>query len=219
MQLCRWAKWSGSAQREARDVCVERRAEVRRRPPHDKMAGKCGCRGWASAVLQSGAKAWPRGSEVAEIRLAAGFRQGEGRSARSRIQGWRAGHPWLSKQRWGQCSVVTRVRPWASLTRSMALVSRPPKACQHTTSPHLSLFISNPQAISETEQVLKKHRERQEGHCFPPEVHIQAQASCCPRPSAAGGKHAAIITVSRVKSTLLQSRSAEIYTQVISTRL
>lgn len=219
MQLCRWAKWSGSAQREARDVCVERRAEVRRRPPHNKMAGKGGRRGWASAMLQSGAEAWVRGSEVAEIRSAGGFRQGEGCSARSEIQGWRAGHPWLSKQRWGQCSVVTRVRPWASLTRSMTPASRPPKACQHTTSPHLSLFISNPQAISEIEQVLKKHRERQEGHCFPPEVHIQAQASCCPWPSAVGGKHAAIITVSRVKSALLQSRSAEIYTQLISTRL
>lgn len=85
--------------------------------------------------------------------------------------------------------------------------SGPPTACQHTASPHPSLFI-----FLQTLTLF----QRWNGHRFPLEVLILQPAAAH---SAKGGKHAAIITVSQVKTTLLQSRSAEIYTQVISTSL
>lgn len=153
MQLCRWAKWSGSAQREARDVCVERRAEIRRWPWHSKTVGEGGCRSQAGATLWSGTGglAWRQlkcarqgGSNPGKDTLPA---EGAGDGSRQPL----AFHRGLRAVQCGDLSSARSQPDPEHETCTEASQSRP----AHYFTPSLTLLFPKPQGF-QIEQVLKK---------------------------------------------------------------
>lgn len=174
MQLCRWAKWSGSAQREAREVCEERRAEIRvGLGTQDGGNGGSWARQtpWCPAVPGLGS-VWLCGG----WNLLRGLKDGEGHSAHSRSSHGELDNPGFPNREEGRAtrrlefnheSACGAQRPQAALSNLASTLLQP--------IPHS--FLQTLQLFQRYNKFLKSTRKKKKATAF--------QQSCTPKPRPA----------------------------------
>lgn len=155
MQLCRWAKWSGSAQREARDVCEERRGEESRDQswPWHMIWERWQELGQAFTMVPSHARA--RGhAALGQLERARRAQRGKN-TLPIADTGLGSRAPLTPKQSRGQGRVEFNHKPACGTQHSQAALPNLASTPFHPI-PHSS---SSPPAISEIQQVIKNHQE------------------------------------------------------------